>query len=272
MWAENRLMKNFGIDLPLIQAPMAGSNGLDMAAAVSNAGGLGSLPCAILDAPNLKKALMSIAAKTTKPININFFAHTPAKPDLQSDRKWLTRLSSYYNELNINPPDRLSPGSIHHFDPALCDVIEEFPPAVVSFHFGLPDQTLIKRINAVGVKIMSSATTPDEARWLVEHGCDVVIAQGYEAGGHRGMFLSQDVSTQMGTLSLVPQIVDAVDVPVIAAGGIADGRGVAAAFALGASGVQIGTAYLFTNEATISDTYRETLLAGKVLPTITSRA
>ncbi len=267
MWPDDRLLKNFGIDLPLIQAPMAGSNGLDMAVAVSEAGGLGSLPCAIFDAPKLKTALMSISEQTSKPINLNFFAHTPAQPDQQLNRKWLTRLSRYYKELNITPPDRLSTGYIHHFDHDLCEIVEEFPPAVVSFHFGLPDQKLIHRIKAAGVKIMSSATTPDEARWLVDHGCDVVIAQGYEAGGHRGMFLTEDVSTQMGTLSLVPQISDAVDVPVVAAGGIADGRGIAAAFALGASGVQIGTAYLFTNEATISDTYRQTLLAGKDLTT-----
>lgn len=267
MWTNNRLIEAFGIDLPIVQAPMAGSNNVDLAIAVSEAGGLGSLPCATLDAAGLRAALLAISGKTAKAINVNFFAHTPAAPDRQADEKWLGRLSRYYQELNINPPDRLSAGPIQPFDDARCGVIEDLPPAIVSFHFGLPDQTLIRRIKAAGVKIMSSATTVKEARWLVDHGCDAVIAQGYEAGGHRGMFLTGDIATQTGTLSLVPQISDAVEVPVIAAGGIADGRGIAAALVLGADGVQIGTAYLFTDEATINDAYRATLAGAKDLPT-----
>lgn len=267
MWPDDSLAKLFQINLPLIQAPMAGSSGLDMAVAVSEAGGLGSLPCALFDAPGLKTALQSLSERTSRPVNLNFFTHRPAKPDQQADRKWLRQLSGYYKELGVAQPDQLSAGPVHYFDGNHCDVIEECSPAVVSFHFGLPDEKLILRLKAADVKIISSATTTDEARWLADHGCDAVIAQGYEAGGHRGMFLTEAVSTQMGTLSLVPQIVDAVDVPVIAAGGIADGRGIAAAFALGASGVQIGTAYLFTNEATISASYRAALLAANDLST-----
>lgn len=267
MWTNNRLLDLFGIDLPIIQAPMAGSNGADMAIAVSEAGGLGSLPCAPLDASAVREALQAISRVTSKPINANFFAHLPPAPDRHSDHRWLSRLKGYYKELSIDPPERLSAGPIHHFDDALCRVIEERLPAVVSFHFGLPEQNLIRRIKSAGAKIMSSATTPKEARWLVDHGCDVVIAQGSDAGGHRGMFLTTDIATQMGTLSLVPQIVDAVDVPVVAAGGIADGRGMAAALTLGAAGVQVGTAYLLTDEATISDTYRRTVSKAKDLPT-----
>jgi nitronate monooxygenase len=141
----------------------------------------------------------------------------------------------------------------------MCDLVEEFAPEVVSFHFGLPEQSLLERVRATGAKIISSGTTVEEARWLEGQGCDAIIAQGYEAGGHRGMFLSQDITTQAGTMALVPQVVDAVKVPVIAAGGIADARGIAAAFALGASAVQIGTAYLFCPEAKVSQLHREAL-------------
>lgn len=259
MWPESRLQDLFGIDLPIIQAPMAGSSSLEMAVAVSEAGGLGSLACATLDPASLREILTAARRKSRRPINANFFAHDEAKADDQADSAWLRRLSRYFGELGAQPPKSLTSGSIRSFDDARCEVVEEFAPEIVSFHFGLPDQKLVRRLKAVGVKILSSATTVEEARWLADHGCDAVIAQGYEAGGHRGMFLTDDVQTQMGTLSLVPQIADAVDVPVIAAGGIADGRGIAGAFALGASGVQIGTAYLFTEEAAIGDLYRDAL-------------
>jgi nitronate monooxygenase len=141
----------------------------------------------------------------------------------------------------------------------MCDVVAELRPNAVSFHFGLPEKTLVARVRAAGAKILSSATTVEEARWLETEGCDAIVAQGFEAGGHRGMFLTDDVSTQIGTLSLVPQVVDSVKVPVIAAGGIADARGIAAAFALGAAAVQIGTAYLLSPEARISPLYRQRL-------------
>jgi nitronate monooxygenase len=267
MWPDSRLQELFGIGLPIIQAPMAGSSGLEMAVAVSEAGGLGSLACATLGAAGLREILLAARQKSRRPFNANFFAHDGADVDDQADSAWLRRLSRYFRELGAEPPKSLSSGSIQPFDDARCEVIEEIAPEVASFHFGLPDKNLVRRIKAAGVRIMSSATTVDEARWLVDHGCDAVIAQGYEAGGHRGMFLTDDIHTQMGTLSLVPQIADAVDVPVIAAGGIADGRGIAAAFALGASGVQIGTAYLFTEEAAVSDAYRDALRAAQSLHT-----
>ena len=169
-------------------------------------------------------------------------------------------MSAYYAELDLDAssataptPNRLS------FDDAMCEIVEDLKPEVVSFHFGLPAKALLDRVKAAVSVVLSSATTVAEARWLEDRGCDAVIAQGYEAGAHRGMFLGDDITTQVGTMALVPQVVDAVRIPVIAAGGIADGRGIAAAFALGAAGVQIGTAYLFTPESLISDLHRTAL-------------
>lgn len=259
MWSDTRLLDLFAIAHPLVQAPMAGSSGVDMAVAVSEAGALGSLPAAALDAVTLRERLQGIRQRTSRPVNINFFAHPEPAPDDAADVAWLTRLSCFYEEFEIDLPDALTNGGIKPFGEAHCTVVEEMKPQIVSFHFGLPRPDLTKRIWTSGAKVVSTATTVAEARWLAERGCDAIIAQGMEAGGHRGMFLSDDPGTQMGTLALVPRIVDAVDVPVIAAGGIADGRGIAAALALGAAGVQIGTAYLFTEEATINAVYRAAL-------------
>ena len=259
MWPDHRIGKLLSIETPIIQAPMAGANSLDMALAVSAAGGMGSIACAPLDTGALRDMLRAAREQTDKPININFFTHTAPSDSEERDRNWIESLSGYYRELDLETPQSLSTGSIQPFDSARCSIIEEFAPPVVSFHFGLPDPELVARIKAVGSKIISSATTVEEARWLADHGCDAIVAQGYEAGGHRGMFLVDDINTQIGTISLVPQVVDAVDVPVIAAGGIADGRGIAAAMALGASGVQLGTAFLFTREATINTVYRHSL-------------
>jgi nitronate monooxygenase len=263
MWPDQRFLKLVGIDLPIIQAPMAGSNGTDMALAVSDAGGLGSLPCATLDVATLREALSNLNQATAKPININFFTHQLPDAEQAGDHAWLEKLAQYYDEMKLPLPKDLTDGMLKPFDEGHCEVLEALPPAVASFHFGLPPGDLVERLKSAGIIILSSATTPGEAQWLEHHGCDAVIAQGYEAGGHRGMFLHDDPTTQMGTMALVPQIVDAVKIPVIAAGGIGDGRGVAAAFALGASGVQVGTAYLFTREATISDVYRKALFAAK---------
>ena len=259
MWPDNQIRDLFSIDLPIVQAPMASASGLDMAVAVSEAGGLGSLACATLDPERLRNFLASAQRKTDRPLNVNFFAHDGPKNDTGRDAAWLKRVTPYYTELGLDVPSSLSAGPIQPFDAMRCAVIEEVAPAVVSFHFGLPEPSLVARVKAAGCKIISSATTVNEARWLAEHGCDAIIAQGYEAGGHRGMFLHSSLGSQMGTLSLVPQIADAVDLPVVAAGGIGDARGIVAAFVLGASAVQVGTAYLFTEEATISPVYRQSL-------------
>jgi nitronate monooxygenase len=168
-------------------------------------------------------------------------------------------LQRYYVEFGLEQNMPVPSANRAPFDDEMCDLVVEFHPEVVSFHFGLPEQKMVRRVRDTGAKIVSSATSVDEARWLEDRGCDAIVAQGYEAGGHRGNFLSEDVSTQSGTMALVPQVVDAVKVPVIAAGGIADARGIVAAFALGAAAVQIGTAYLLCPEAKVSPVHREAL-------------
>jgi nitronate monooxygenase len=254
-WPDSRLLDLLDIEVPIIQAPMAGAHGRELTVAVSEAGGLGSLPCALLDADEVRNELAAVKASTSRPVNLNFFCHVPATPDVAAatHATWRDALAAYYTELGV---DASGPGGgLEPFDAARCEVVEELQPDVVSFHFGLPAAELVDRVRAAGTRVLSSATTVAEARWLADHGCDAVIAQGAEAGGHRGMFLATDigdVATQVGTFSLVPQVADAVDVPVIAAGGVADARGIAAAFALGASGVQIGTAYLFCPESRVS--------------------
>lgn len=249
------------IDLPIIQAPMAGVQDSALAIAVSNSGGLGSLPCAMLTADALHKQLSAIRAQTSKPFNVNFFCHTQPKPDAAKDAAWRTRLAPYHAELGIHL-EQGSPGPARlPFSQDSVDVLAPFRPPVVSFHFGLPAPELLDQIRSWGAKVLSSATTVAEARWLERQGVDAIIAQGIEAGGHRGMFLSDDVSGQVGTLALVPQVVDAVTVPVIAAGGIADARGVAAVMALGASGVQVGTAYLLCPESRASAVHRAALVS-----------
>ena len=263
MWPDRRLLDLIGTELPLIQAPMAGSSGSAMAIAVSEAGGLGSLPCATLDAAKARTEIGVIRQHTTKPLNVNFFCHGPPKPNADRDAAWKDRLATYYTELGLDASAATPAVSLAPFDGAMCEVVEDHKPEVVSFHFGLPEQALLSRVKASGCLVLSSATTVEEARWLEDHGADAIIAQGYEAGGHRGMFLTDDIATQPGTFALVPQVVDAVKVPVIAAGGIADGRGIAAAFALGAAGVQIGTAYLFTPESLITDLHRAALRAAR---------
>ena len=176
---------------------------------------------------------------------------------------WRKRLDAYYTELQADRGTSIPQSARSPFDEKMCDLVMEFRPEVVSFHFGLPDKNLLHRVRSAGAKILSTATSVDEARWLEDQGCDAIIAQGFEAGGHRGMFLTDDVSTQVGSMALVPQVVDAVKVPVIAAGGIADARGILAAFALGASAVQIGTAYLYCPEAQINPLYRRALKDAK---------
>ena len=259
MWPDRRLLDLVGIELPVIQAPMAGANGSAMAIAASEAGGLGSLPCAMLDATTVRAEMGVIRQHTTKPVNVNFFCHTSPTPDPDRDARWTERLAPYYRELGLDLSASRPAVSRVPFDEVICEVVEELTPGVVSFHFGLPEQALLRRVKAAGCVVFSTATTVAEARWLDERGCDAIIAQGYEAGGHRGMFLTDDIATQPGTLALVPQVVDAVTVPVIAAGGIADGRGIAAAFVLGAAGAQVGTAYLFTPESLITDLHRTAL-------------
>jgi nitronate monooxygenase len=249
--------------LPIIQAPMAGSQGVELCVAVCEAGGLGSLPTAMLAPAELRNQIAEVRTRTRAPFNVNYFCHATPRPDLKVQARWLAELASDYAEAALDPTAaKYGPGRAP-FDAAMAEVVEEEKPAVVSFHFGLPDRSLVDRVRGTGAKIYSSATTVVEARWLEDHGVDAIIAQGSEAGGHRGMFLAEDIGGQSGLFALLPQIVDAVRVPAIAAGGIADGRGIAAAFALGAAAVQIGTAYLSTPQSTISVIHRDALRAAQ---------
>lgn len=254
----NTLSTQLGIAFPLIQAPMAGAQGSALALAVGSAGALGSLPGAMLAAEPLRAELQKLH-ESGQPYNVNFFAHTSPTPDAAREAAWREAVAPYYAEYGLDVSAIPSgPGRLP-FSAEVAEVLEEFKPPVVSFHFGLPAPELLKRVKAWGAFVLSSATTVREALWLQAHGADGVIAQGLEAGGHRGHFLSMDLTEQMGTFALLPQIVAAVHLPVIAAGGIANAASVRAAMALGASGVQAGTAYLFADEATISAMHRAAL-------------
>jgi nitronate monooxygenase len=248
-----------GVEFPIIQAPMAGVQGSALAVAVSNAGGLGSLPCAMLGVDEMRRELATFTSQSSRSLNVNFFCHTPPEPDADRDAAWRAALAPYYEEFGIDGGAIAAGAPRVPFGAEAAKVLEEFRPAVVSVHFGLPSPELLARVKTWGPTILSTATTVDEARWLEAHGVDAIIAQGLEAGGHRGMFLSEALGSQVGTFALLPQVVQAVHVPVIAAGGIADARGVAAAMALGAAGVQVGTAYLLCPEATTSAVHRAAL-------------
>ena len=268
MWPDRRLLDLFGIALPIVQAPMAGAMDTALAAAVARAGGLGSLPAGMLGPEQLRAQTEKFRAEAPgKPLNLNFLAHRPPVASNAREHAWRERLAPYYREFGIDPNAAVPAANRAPFDATICAAVEELKPEVVSFHYGLPEPRLVARVKDAGCKVVCSATTVAEARFLQEHGCDAVIAQGVEAGGHRGMFLSADVSTQAGTFALVPQIADAVTVPVIAAGGIGDARGIAAALVLGAAGVQIGTAYLFCPEAKITPPHRAALKNAGDAPT-----
>jgi nitronate monooxygenase len=244
MWPDRRLLDLFKTEFPIVLAPMAGVMDHELVIAAAQGGALGSLPCAMIPVEKAREQINVVRQRVSAPINLNFFCHTPVAADPAREAGWKARLAPYYRELGLDPAASIAPANRAPFDEAMCALVEEMKPEVVSFHFGLPDLALVRRVKAAGAIVMSSATTVKEAIWLEEHGAEIIIAQGAEAGGHRGMFLTENIAEQPGTFALVPQVVDAVKVPVIAAGGIADGRGIAAAFALGASGVQIGTAYL----------------------------
>ena len=260
MWPNRRLLELFRIEHPIVLAPMAGAMDAALAIAVAKGGGLASLPAALLKADQLREQVATFrAAAGDAPLNLNFFAHTPPVPNNAREHAWREKLKPYYVELGIDPNAPVPASNRAPFDEAFCAVVEEVRPAAVSFHFGLPGTALVTRVKAAGCLVLGAATTVAEAVWLEQRGCDVIIAQGYEAGGHRGLFLTDDLAAQVGTFSLVPQVADAVRVPVIAAGGIADARGIVAALALGAAAVQIGTAYLACPESKILPPHRAAL-------------
>lgn len=260
MTQHDRLRALLGTPLPLIQAPMAGAQGAALAAAVCEAGALGSVPGATHTPQSLRTELSALSAATTRPWNVNFFCHTPPPADPAAEAAWRATLAPFHAEADIDIAKVAAGAGRQPFSAALAEVLETFRPRVVSFHFGLPDAALLARIKRLGCVVLSSATTVEEGLWLQQHGADVVIAQGLEAGGHRGHFLSDDLSRQMGLVALLPQLVAALEVPVVAAGGLADAAGVRAAMALGAAGVQVGTAFLCCLESTTSAVHRAALL------------
>ena len=251
-----RMLTFLGSALPLIQAPMAGVQDSDLAIAVCQAGGIGSIPAAMLSNQQLADELSNISKHTDKPYNVNFFCHSMPDADDSREQAWQQRLKPYLQEFDVNPDSIPSSTTRQPFSAEKLAILADFKPAIVSFHFGIPEASLIEQIKNWGGMVISTATTIAEAHWLETHGCDAIIAQGIEAGGHRGMFLTDDLSTQCGTLALLPQIVHAVNIPVIAAGGMSDASTVKAAMDLGAQAVQVGTAYLLCDEAKTSALHR----------------
>jgi nitronate monooxygenase len=259
------------IDHPILQAPMASAATPALAAAVSEAGGLGALGSSMLPVDELRAQTAELRSLTERPFQLNFFCHEP--PEVSGDVAARAReyFAPLYDELGLgDPPQPSSPGI--EFDDARLEALLELGPPVVSFHFGMPSRDAVEAIRAAGMVVLASATTVAEAVHLEEHGADAVVAQGAEAGGHRGSFLVDGDDGPVGTLALVPQVVDAVGVPVIAAGGIADGRGLAAVLALGAGAAQIGTAFLRCPESAISPEHREALRGAAADGTIVTRS
>ena len=272
MWPNRRLIDLLGMEHPIVQSPMAGFSTVELAAAVCDAGALGSIGCGPVSPEIAARTIRQLRGLTSKPINVNFFSHALADATSGQQQVWRDRLSPYYRELGGDPQASSPPTVLPAFGDDMCSVVEQFRPEVVSFHFGLPGPRLLTRVKSAGCRVMSSATTVEEALWLEARGVDVIIAQGHEAGGHRATFLGPDLNramaSQSGTMALVPQVVDAVRVPVIAAGGIADGRGIAAALMLGAAGTQLGTAYLLCPEAATPPLHRDALRRGAANATV----
>jgi len=261
------LQEFLNVDYPVIQAPMAGVQDSALTIAVSRVGGLGSLPCAMLTGDKIRQEVAKIRAETDRPFNLNFFCHTQPAADPENEAAWRQKLQPYYQELELDVNEKVGGASRRPFDEQAAELVAELKPSAISFHFGLPAAELLDYIKSKGVKVLASATTVAEALWLEQRGADAIIAQGLEAGGHRGHFLSDDLSLQMGTFALLPQVRSRVKLPVISAGGIASSQGVKAATHLGAMAAQIGTAYLLCTEARTSAIHRNAIQSDQAFHT-----
>ncbi|MDR5733604.1 nitronate monooxygenase [Caballeronia sp. LZ025] len=256
------LMQRLGITKPIIQAPMAGVSTPALAAAVSDAGGLGSLGVGAMNAEAARKTIRETRALTDKPFNINVFCHRPAKANEAVEKAWIDWLAPLFAQYDAKPPQTL--GEIYTsflVDKDMLDVFLEEKPAIVSFHFGLPSNYAIDALRRAGITLIASATNVREAQQLADANMDAIVAQGTEAGGHRGLFDIDSDDDELGTFALTRLLASKFDVPVIAAGGIMDGAGIAAALALGAQGAQLGTAFVACTETSIDAGYRRAILS-----------
>lgn len=255
----NSLLTLLGIDLPIIQAPMAGVSTAALAAAVSNAGGLGSLGLGSSSVEQAREQIRLLKTATDKPFNVNFFCHQPAQVDHQQEQQWLERLRPYFSEFSVEPPQHIA-ADYESFllQPAMLEMLLEERPPVVSFHFGLPEQGVIDALKQAGIRLLGCATQLAEAQAIEAAGLDAIIAQGYEAGGHRGVF-NPETDLQLGLLALLAQLTKHCSLPLIAAGGIMNGQAIATVQRMGASAAQLGTAFVACPESSANAAYRAVL-------------
>lgn len=270
--SSSPLLDLLGIAWPIIQAPMAGVSSPAMAAAVSNSGGLGSLGVGAMTAKQAREAIHQFRERSGGPLHVNVFVHRPARANPQKEAAWIQQLRAEFERANASPPETLREiyTSFLVDDEMLAMLVEE-KPKVVSFHFGVPRPEQVSALREAGVVLLASATTVREAQLLQAAGMDAIVAQGYEAGGHRGVFDPDGEDTRLGTFALTRLLVHALDIPVIAAGGIMDGAGIAAALKLGASAVQMGTAFIATDESLADSGFRELLFSDAAHHTVMTR-
>lgn len=266
-------LERLGLSHPIFQAPMAGVSTPAMAAAVSNAGGLGALGLGSSNADGARLLLRETRALTQKPINANFFVHAPAKADAAKEAAWLKRLAPDFARLGATPPTALREIYTSFLaDEAMLAMLLEEKPEIVSFHFGLPREDQARALRVHGIALVTSATSLAEAEAAARAGMDAIVAQGYEAGGHRGVFDPDAPDDKLSAAALTRILVKNLDLPVIMAGGIMDGAGIAAALDLGAAAAQLGTAFVTTPESGADSGYREALLGAPAHHTTLTRA
>jgi nitronate monooxygenase len=269
----NLLLEKLRISLPIIQAPMAGTSTPAMAAAVSNAGGLGSLGVGATDAAGAREMIVNVRAASNRAFNVNLFCHKPAVPDAAREAGWIERLRPVFAQYGAEPSRQLREIYKSFVDnDEMLEMLLAERPAVASFHFGLPSADRIAALRDAGIFLLASATNLDDARAAEAAGVGAVVAQGYEAGGHRGVFDEDAPDEKLGTMALTRLLVRELKIPVVAAGGIMDGAGIAAALVLGASAVQMGTAFVACPESTADEAYRAALLSAGAGRTSMTRA